>query len=400
MPSRSHVSARFLLWLGCASLLLSGCDRSNGAPADGPAGPPEVVRLGYFAGPSHAQAVLGVSSGDFARAIAPSKLSTSIFNAGPAVVQALFAGEIDIAYLGPGPAINAFVKSHGQGIRIIAGSAANGVVIVARPGSGIHTLADLKGKRIATPQVGNTQDLSCRHYMIRVLHQSDADNVLAVASSEQAAMMSRGQIDASWAPEPWASRLIQQAGAQVIAQEKDLWPDQRFSLTVVVTTPEFLARHPDIVRKFLSVHRAWTARLQQDSARYVPALGEALEGLTGKRLPEGVLGESMKNILFTDEPVERSLQTFAEWTYDLGFARQRTNLAELTDLRILKQIEQANAQAALLPPPPAYRGRGFIRAFVGSVVLRGPSLRSKQWSAEYHGPYSKKSVAFQRTTDH
>lgn len=328
-----------------------------------------------------------MSSGDFARAIAPSQLDTSIFHAGPEVVQALFAGEIDIAYLGPGPAINAFVKSHGQGIRIIAGSAANGVVIVARTGSGIHTLADLKGKRIATPQVGNTQDLSCRHYMMRVLHQSDADNVLAVASSEQAAMMSRGQIDASWAPEPWASRLVRQAGAEVIAHEKDLWPNQRFALTVVVTTPEFLSKHPDVVRKVLVVHRAWTARLQQDPGRYVPQLGDALEALTGKRLPKGILGESMKHIVFTDDPMEPSLQTFAEWTYDLGFSRQRTNLAKLTDLRILKQIEQGPTAQAFVGSAPRTMMRLARKSVRGADPTRDHGPRTTEPPTPNPPPY-------------
>src|SRR5271169_477516 len=131
------------------------------------------VRLGYFANVTHAQAVLGVASGDYAQAIAPAELKTKIFNAGPSLIEALFAGEIDIGYVGPGPVISAQARSHGQGIRVVAGAAANGVVVVVRKDSGITSLAQLAGKRLATPQLGNTQDLSARHYLTSVLSHAD-----------------------------------------------------------------------------------------------------------------------------------------------------------------------------------------------------------------------------------
>jgi NitT/TauT family transport system substrate-binding protein len=181
------------------------CNRRDG---QGSSGAPKGVRLGYFANLTHAQAVLGVASGDFAKAVAPVPFSTTVFNAGPSLIEALLAGEIDVAYVGPGPALNAQAKTHGQGIRVIAGGADNGVLIVARDGSGIHTLQDLKGRKIATPQHGNTQDLAARHYLKDVLHQSDLSNVLPISNAEQSGMMGRGQIDAAWAPEPSARRKI------------------------------------------------------------------------------------------------------------------------------------------------------------------------------------------------
>jgi NitT/TauT family transport system substrate-binding protein len=325
--------------LATFSLSLSGCGKNEAQEASGmPSAPPASVRIGYFANATHAQAVLEVASGDLAKALAPSQLTSRVFNAGPSLVEALFGGEIDLGYLGPGPAINAFVKSHGQGIRVIAGAAANGVLIVARPDAGINTLADLKGKRIATPQVGNTQDISCRHYMTQVLHQSDLGNVLPVSNAEQAAMLARGQIDAAWSPEPWGSRLVQETGAKVIAHEKDLWPEHQFILTVVVTTPQFLQEHPDIVEKMLKVHRTWTARLQQEPDRYVAQLDDALATLTGKRLPKGILSAALANIQFTDEPLEPTLKTFSQWTYDLGFSRRQADLSALTDLTFLHRV--------------------------------------------------------------
>src|SRR5438552_7525593 len=237
-----------ILILAAAFGAASGCGRSSGSQTNS-APLPQQIRIGYFANVTHAQAVLGVASGDVAKAVAPVKVSTKVFNAGPSLIEALFADEIEIGYVGPGPALSAHARSKGQGIRVISGAAANGVLIVARKDAGINSLADLKGKKLATPQHGNTQDISARHYLIAELKQSDANNVIAVANSEQAGMMDRGQIDAAWAPEPWGSRLISETGAKLIAEEKDLWPEKQFSLTVVVTTPEFLAQHPDAVKK-------------------------------------------------------------------------------------------------------------------------------------------------------
>src|SRR5665213_2845269 len=216
---------------------LSGCDRSEASEAARP------VRIGYFANLTHAQAVLGVSSGDFAKAVAPRKLETQVFNAGPSLIEALLAAEIDVAYVGPGPALNAQLRTHGQGIRVIAGAASNGVLIVAREGSGIKTFADLRGHTLATPQHGNTQDLAARHFLSANLGQADDSFIVPIPNAEQAGMMTRNQIDASWAPEPWGSFLVAKAGAHIVCEEKDLWPDHQFTLTVVVATPEFLEKH-------------------------------------------------------------------------------------------------------------------------------------------------------------
>ena len=164
------------------------------------------VRLGYFGNLTHAQAVLGVQSGEFGDAIKPAVLKTKVFNAGPSFIEALLADQIDIGYVGPGPALNGFVKTHGEKVCVLAGAAANGVLIVAGKDSGINTLADLKGKRLATPQPGNTQDIAAKYFLTHTLHQENANNVLSFENSQQAGLMQRGEIDASWAPEPWGSR--------------------------------------------------------------------------------------------------------------------------------------------------------------------------------------------------
>lgn len=296
------------------------------------------VRLGYFANVTHAQAVLGVESGDFARAVAPAEFSTRIFNAGPSLIEALFAGEIDIGYVGPSPALAAHVQSRGRGVRIVAGAAGGGVVIVASPGSGIEKLTDLKGKRIATPQLGNTQDVSARHYLIHVLGQTSADNVLPVPNAEQAAMMTRGQIDAAWAVEPWGARLVAEAGGKIIAEEKDLWPAGNFTLTLVVTTPEFLRDHPGTVERVLRVHAEWTSRLAGDAPAHVPALAAAMEKLTSKKLSEAIIASAISRVTFTTEPLADSLKTFAQWAFDLKQARVVPDLSTLVDTSLLSKV--------------------------------------------------------------
>lgn len=339
---------RLFIALAAFVPLLQGCDEPIGAqnqPANG--AKPAEVRLGYFANVTHAQALLGVDSGEFQQAISPVKLTTKIFNAGPSLVEALFAGEIDIGYVGPSPALSAYEKSRGEGIRVIAGAAANGVVIVARPDSGINSMADLAGKRIATPQLGNTQDIAARHYLTHILKQPNADNVLPVPNGEQAATMARGQIDAAWAPEPWGARLEKEAGAKLIAEEKDFWPDKEFVLTVVVARPEFLSQHPDLVAKLLTVHTSWTARLQSAPQAQVPALQSAMRELTNKTLDASAIEAAIARVKFTDEPLKETFDTFAQWALDLGFSKSRPDLTNLTDTTILRKVQASNRSGTL-----------------------------------------------------
>jgi len=350
-PMRNQILGNTVGLLMVAALLAVGCD-DKGATSDAPANaqqaaakdapaakPVDEVRLGYFANLTHAQGVLGAASGDFAKAVAPAKFSTKVFNAGPSVIEAIFAGEIDIAYIGPQPALTGFVKSRGERVRVIAGAAANGVVIVARKDSGITKLSDLIGRKVATPQHANTQDIAARHYLVHDLKQKDHSNVVPIPNAEQAAMMDRKEIDAAWAPEPWGSFLVSQVGATVIEKEEKLWPEGKFAIAVVITTPEFLAKHPDVVEKILRVHRDWTAKLQKDPKTYVPQLGDALYALTQKRLPPGVLDAAFANTSFTDDPQEHTFKTFAQWSYDLGFAKDVAKTDGLIDTAILRKLQ-------------------------------------------------------------
>jgi len=326
LPLRLAFFAIGSAWLTCTW----GCARPNTGSA-------QLVRIGYFANLTHAQAVLGIASGEYARAIAPAKLETKIFNAGPSLIEALFAGEIDIGYVGPGPTLSAHARSHGMGIRVVAGAAANGVVVVVRKDSGIASMAQLAGKRLATPQLGNTQDISARHYVSKVLG-SDPNQITPTDNAQQAALFSRNELDAAWVPEPWGQLLVTQVGAAVLVEEKDLWPDKEFALTVVVTTPEFLAKRADTVERVLRAHRSWTRRLNEEPTKLVSALEDALFGLTGKRLGDGVVGPALQRVTFTDDPHDETFRTFASWSRDLGFEHERVDVNALIDNTILARL--------------------------------------------------------------
>jgi NitT/TauT family transport system substrate-binding protein len=301
---------------------LSRCDKSeSSSPTAGTPAVLQEVRLGYFANVTHAQAVLGVASGDFQNALGETKLNAKVFNAGPDLIQSINGNQIDVAYIGPGPVIMAQANSNGQALRVISGSAANGVAIVARDGAGISSVKDLAGKKVATPQHNNTQDIACRHYLTTVLGQTDTDNVLPVANLQQVALMATNKIDAAWAPEPWASRLIAQDHAILIAEEKDLWPSHAFALTVVVARPDFVRDHPDIVEKILGVHRQWTAKLSADPMSCKTQLHDAIFGLTKADLKDDVLVPALKRTLFTTDPMKDTFTTMAQWSADLKISK-------------------------------------------------------------------------------
>jgi NitT/TauT family transport system substrate-binding protein len=323
--------------------LLVGCDKSQTQSPSADAGPPPLreLRVGYFANVTHAQAVLGVASGEFQTALSPTELTPKVFNAGPDLITALNAGAIDLGYVGPGPAISADVNSRGEAIRVIAGAAANGVVIVASKDSGIHTLADLKGKRIATPQLGNTQDVSARHYVTEVLGQADSNNVKEVRNSQQSGMMARGLIDAAWVPEPWGARLINETDAVLVGQERDLWPNHEFSLTVIVTSPKFLADHPDVIEKFLAVHHHWTQRLTADPLQYADQLNDALAALGGKKLPASVMRDAIGHTEFTDDPLPQTFATMEQWSHNLKFISSAPDLTGLFETGIITKLSGA-----------------------------------------------------------
>src|ERR1043165_280415 len=249
--------ALIAMTLVVALVAMYGC----GTSAD--TGPLKQVRLGYFANITHAQALIGVARGDFQKAIGDVPLATPVYNAGPSAVEAIYGNKLDIAYIGPGPAVNAYFNSGGKAVRVVSGSAANGVVIVVSAESGVKSLDELKGKRIATPQRSNTQDIALRAFLKHRLNDKDKNeggttSVETVSNPEQIGLFKQKRLDAAWAPEPWGTRLVHEAGAKILEEEKNLWPDKKFAITLVVVSKRFLDQHPDVVEAFLKAHAGIT----------------------------------------------------------------------------------------------------------------------------------------------
>jgi NitT/TauT family transport system substrate-binding protein len=197
----------------------SGSGTSSSAAADTKSTAAGEVRLGYFANVTHATALVGVAHGDFAKALGSTKLTTQTYNAGPAEMTALLGGQLDAAYVGPSSALAAFAQSHGQALRIVAGATSGGAELVVRPG--ITSVADLKGKTLATPQKGNTQDVALRAWLKQngLTANPDGTGEVSVDPQDNAATLDQfkaGHIDGAWLPEPWASRMVTEAGAKVL----------------------------------------------------------------------------------------------------------------------------------------------------------------------------------------
>jgi len=292
-----------------ATVALTGCGSSADEDVD-------TLRLGFFPNLTHAPALVGVEKGIFEAELAKAgvALEPLTFNAGPDAVTALFGGSVDIAYVGPNPTINAYAQSEGAAIRVIAGAASGGASLVVRPG--IETVDDLRGRTLATPQLGNTQDVALRHWLKEqgIATTTEGGGEVAIkpqSNAEGLAAYGSGAIDGAWVPEPWVSSYVA-AGARVLVDEADLWPDGRFVTTNVVVRTEFLEQHPDIVRAFLVGHVAALESIADDPAGSKAAFNAELEDLTGKTIDTTILDSAFAEVEFTADPLPATLVESAQ----------------------------------------------------------------------------------------
>jgi NitT/TauT family transport system substrate-binding protein len=295
------------------------------------------VRLGYFANVTHATAVVGVAHGDFAKALGTTKLSTQLYNAGPAEMTALLGGQLDAAYVGPSSALAAYAQSHGEALRIVAGATSGGAELVVRPG--INSAADLKGKTIASPQKGNTQDVALRAWLKQngLTANPDGTGDVSVNPQDNAATLDQfkaGHIDGAWLPEPWASRMVTEAGAKVLVDERSLWPGGQFATTNLVVSTTFLAAHPDTVKALIDGQIAANQWITADPADAQKLVNDQLKQLTGKSLTGAEVQRAFSEQTVTDDPLAASLQTSMDHAVDTGLLK-KTDLHGIFDLTLL-----------------------------------------------------------------
>lgn len=278
----------------------------------------DVLRLGYFPNITHAPALIGVENGLFADALGDDiDLETSTFNAGPSAIEALFSGAIDATYVGPNPAINGWSQSDGTALRIVAGATSGGAGLAVRPD--IEDVDDLAGTAIASPQLGNTQDVALRHWLTDRGYDIDGEvEVRPTENAQVANAYSTGAIQGAWLPEPHLSRLVLEHGAQILVDEADLWPDGRFVTTHLIVRTEFLEEHPDVVERLLTGHLAALDYIEEDPTGAREAANAHLESLLGSPLEAEVLEASFGNLEFTADPIAPSLQGSAEHAAAVG----------------------------------------------------------------------------------
>ena len=338
---------------GTRALVLSVVLLLGGIPSVLGQGSVTTIRVGAFPNITHAQAMVGKANGWFEKAMGPNvKIRWTSFNAGPAAIEALFAGAIDMTYVGPNPAINGYVRSNGAALRVVAGAASGGASLVVRNDAGINKPEDFHGKRVASPQFGNTQDVALRNWLrshgLKTTDKGGDVQVIPMANPDQLTLFLKKQLDAAWAPEPWATRLIEEGNAHRFVDERTLWPDGQFVITLFIVNTKFLQAHPDLVKNWIRANIDLTDWINAHPAEAKKLLNEQIQRETGKALPSSVLDESFSRMQVTYDPLHAALNTAAQQAFADGFlGRQMPDLSRLYDLTLLNQVlAEKNRKAA------------------------------------------------------
>ena len=332
----------------------------------------KTLRLGYFPNVNHAQAIIGLKNGDFQKIIEGNntnqgkiKINEFVFSAGPSAIEALFGGQIDAAYVGPNPAISGYIASGGEGLRIVSGVASGGSVFIVRNDAGIESAKDLGGKKFASPQLGNTQDISLRKYLIsngfNTVENGGNVTVAAIKPADILTLMLKKEVDGAWVPEPWGERLVNEANGKVFVDERDLWPPEgKFVTANIIVRTDYLKENPDVIEKLLEAHvneTLWIdARLnssdngtaqENNSSKVmevVNAFNNGLKQITGKTIPDNELEGSLKRMDFTYDPLKQSLYKIGDDANSLGFIGKtkgnKLDISGIFDLSLLNKVLQ------------------------------------------------------------
>jgi NitT/TauT family transport system substrate-binding protein len=311
----------------------------------------KTLRIGYFPNINHAQVVIGLGKGDFQNALGNNvNVETFQFNAGPSAIESLLANRIDVSYIGPNPAINGYVISDGKDVRVIAGATSAGASFVVRNDSGINSEKDLGGKKFASPQLGNTQDVALRKYLLdngfKTTENGGNVTVVPVTNADILTLFVKKELDGAWVPEPWATRLVKEANGRILVDERDLWPpESKFVTAHIIVRPDYLKENPDVIKKLVAAHVNETQWINDNKEQAIKEFNIQLKKLTGKELPVDVLAESLTRLEFTYDPIKESLFKSANDAYDLGFLAKgeaRPNLNGIYDLALLDQVLSEN----------------------------------------------------------
>ncbi|MCV0431188.1 ABC transporter substrate-binding protein [Nitrosopumilus sp.] len=282
------------------------------------------IRIAYFPNIGHAIPIVGMEKGFFEAHIGNhTKIETRVFDNGPQAIESLFANSVDFAYVGPGPAINGFLNSENHNVKILAGAASGGASFIVHPDSEINSVDDFVGKKIAAPQIGNTQDVSLRHYLsehgLKTAEKGGSVIVYNIPNPDIYTLFVKGDIDGAWVAEPWATILETELNGKRLFHEESLWPNQEFASVLLIANTNFVEKNPILASKLLESHRQTVAWINQNPTETRNVFNTFLKSHLGQSLSDDVVDISLSNLQITADPISDSIYSFAEKADALGY---------------------------------------------------------------------------------
>jgi NitT/TauT family transport system substrate-binding protein len=331
---------RLMAALSVAALIATGC-AGSARRAQGSA---DVLRLGIFPNLTHAPGYVALGQGIFEDVMSATDVEITVFNSGTEAGEALLAGSIDATYIGPGPATNLFVQSQGA-VAIVSGAVSGGAGMVVRKGAGIQDPQDLAGKRIAVPDVGNTQDIALRTWLeengLKAEDEGGEVRVVPVDNPELPQLFRAEQLDAAWEPEPYPSLLIEQGLADPFLDEATLWPDGQFVTTHLLVSTAYLEAHPAVVSRLVEANVEAIRFMQEDPDEAKATAQAQLIEAGAPSLDQAVVDAAWDKLEFTWDPIASSLEKDAQDAFALGYLDTAP-----TDILDIYRLEPLNAVLA------------------------------------------------------
>ncbi|MSS86297.1 MAG: sulfate ABC transporter substrate-binding protein [Thaumarchaeota archaeon] len=313
---------KLLLSVGIVTVILASIVglnlNSNEVPVE------NNLRIAYFANIGHAIPIVGIENGFFSDDIGSDiKIESRIFDSGPQAIESLFTNSVDIAYVGSGPAINGFLNSENNNVKILSGAASGGASFIVHPNSQINSASDFKGKKIATPQIGNTQDISLRHYLsennLKPAEKGGSVIIYNISNSDIYTLFVKGDIDGAWVAEPWATVLEVELGGKRLFFEEDLWPNKQFASVLLIGNIDYVKKNPELISKFLVSHKNTADWINDNPIETRIIFNNFLKSHLGKSLSNNIVDISLSNLKITTDPVKDSVYSFAERANELGY---------------------------------------------------------------------------------
>jgi len=293
------------------------------------------LRIAYFPNVGHVVPIVGIEEGFFLENFdSDTKIESRVFDSGPQVIESLFANSVDIAYVGPGPAINGFLNSENKNIKILSGAASGGASFIVHPNSEINSASDFIGKKIAAPQIGNTQDVSLRHYLsennLKPAEKGGSVIVYNISNPDIYTLFVKGEIDGAWVAEPWATILETELGGNRLFFEEDLWPNKQFASVLLIVNSNYAEKNPEIISNYLLSHHQTVNWINENPTETRNIFNTFLKSHLGQSLSDDVVDISLSNLEITSDPVSDSVYSFAEKADALGYlGRNGYDLSEI-----------------------------------------------------------------------